>query len=246
MPSGENQKKSVATIDSKTFEFEIFTSLSDCSKKLNTSVKTISSMANIKNLNCYKGKTAVFYSDDEQLKTDIISFKEKRKILDNRKTELPETRICSCCKKELPLTIEFFHKGRNNIYIKDSFKRLCKECRVEEGKKRYNKNKDERSINFEKQSEYVFRRYKKLDKNKKDFNLTLDWVKENLQKPCTYCGFESNGFDRKDNSIGHTIDNCVPCCTECNNGRMNNFTHEEFFIIGDAIRQIKIKRKENE
>jgi hypothetical protein len=92
----------------------------------------------------------------------------------------------------------------------------------------------------------VFRRYKKLDRNKYYFNLTLDWVKENLIKPCIYCGFKSNGFDRKDNSIGHTIDNCVPCCTECNNGRMDNFTHEEFFIIGKAIRQIKIIRKENE
>lgn len=25
-----------------------------------------------------------------------------------------------------------------------------------------------------------------------------------------------NGIDRKDSSKGYTIDNCVPCCTECN------------------------------
>lgn len=160
MPSGENQKKSVVTIDSKTFEFEIFNSLSECAKKLNTSVKTISSMANTKNLNCYKGKTAIFYSDENQLKSDIINFKEKRKILDNRKTELPETRICSCCKKDLPLNSEFFHKGRNNIYIKDSFKRLCKECRKDEHFIYYNKNKEIRSNNFEKQAEHVLKMYK--------------------------------------------------------------------------------------
>jgi len=243
---GENQKKPVATIDSKTFEFEIFNSLSECSKKLNTSAKTISAMTNTKNLNCYKGKTAVFYRDDDQLKCDIVKFKEKRNMLDNRKNEMPEIRICYSCKKELPLTNEFFHQGRHSIYKKESLKRQCKECVSKRSKKNYIKNKEERSKNFEKQSEHVFRRYKKLDRYKTDFNLTLDWVKENLPKPCIYCGFESNGFDRKDNSIGHTINNCVPCCTECNNGRMDNFSHEEFFIIGDAIRQIKINRIENE
>lgn len=246
MSSGENQKKSVVTIDSETFETEFFNSLSDCAKKLNTSVKAISRVANDKNYYSHKGKTIVFFIDDNNLKNDILIYKEKIYNRINSKYEIPKTRICSVCKQEFPLTNEFFHKGRNTIYIKDTFRRECKECRIIEGRKRYSKDRDERIINFEKQSIYVFRRYKKLDKNKYFFNLTLDWVKENLIKPCVYCGFESNGFDRKNNSIGHTIDNCVPCCTECNNGRMDNFTHEEFFIIGKAIRQIKINRKENE
>ena len=247
MPSGENQKKSVATIDSITFDVEIFNSLSDCAKKLNTSVKAISRVANDENYYSHKGKTIVFYVDDNKLKNDIIIFKEKIHNRINGKYEMPETRVCSVCKQEYPLTDEFFHKGRKNtIYVKDTFKRECKKCRIIEGRKKYSKDKNERRINFEKQAEYVFRRYKKLDKNRKDFNLTLIWVKENLSKPCVYCGFESTGFDRKDNSIGHTIDNCVPCCTECNSGRMNNFSHEEFFIIGKAIRQIKINRNENE
>jgi hypothetical protein len=247
MSSGENQKKSVATIDSETFEVEIFNSLSECAKKLNTSVKAVSKVANDKNYYSHKGKTVVFYIDDEQLKNDIIIFKEKIYNRINGKYEIPETRICSVCKQEYPLTNEFFHKGRKNtIYIKDTFRRECKTCRVIEGRKRYNKDKDERLINYEKQVIHVFRRYKKLDKNKYFFNLTLDWIRENLSKPCVYCGFDSCGFDRKDNSLGHTNNNCVPCCIECNNGRMNNFTHEEFFIIGEAIRQIKINRKNNE
>jgi hypothetical protein len=46
---------------------------------------------------------------------------------------------------------------------------------------------------------------------------------------CHYCGIASsskgrsksssinvNGLDRKDNNIGYTINNCVPCCTTCN------------------------------
>lgn len=48
---------------------------------------------------------------------------------------------------------------------------------------------------------------------------------------CWYCGAEPsrpapnrrqdsglryNGIDRVDNSLGYTVDNCVPCCSECN------------------------------
>ncbi len=49
------------------------------------------------------------------------------------------------------------------------------------------------------------------------------------QEPCAYCGvrssksapekyqfFDYNGIDRVDNAEGYFIDNCVPCCTECN------------------------------
>ena len=214
MPSGENQKKSVATIDSDTFEVEIFHSLSDCAKKLNTSVKAVSRVANDKSYYSHKGKTIVFYTDYNKLNDDIIKFKEKRFKVENCKYELPKTRICGVCKQEFPLTDEFFHKGRNDKYIKNSLKRICKNCRKGEHFEYYNKNKEERTVNSEKQAIYVFKMYKKLDKNYTGFNFTIEWINHSLEKPCIYCGFKSTGFDRIDNSIGHTIDNCVPCCKE--------------------------------
>lgn len=62
---------------------------------------------------------------------------------------------------------------------------------------------------------------------------------------CVYCGDTSNiGLDRIDNNRGHEIGNVVPCCYECNCARNNNFTHEEMFVIGKAIREVKRKRKE--
>lgn len=54
-------------------------------------------------------------------------------------------------------------------------------------------------------------------------DLTVDWVKEQIQKGCTYkdqCGttdWRKVGLNRKDNSLPHTKDNCEPCCFECNN-----------------------------
>lgn len=64
------------------------------------------------------------------------------------------------------------------------------------------------------------------------FCLTLEQFYTLTSSPCHYCGvvgasatkakptsngaYVSNGIDRKDSSIGYTMDNCVPCCPLCN------------------------------
>lgn len=89
----------------------------------------------------------------------------------------------------------------------------------------------------------LYKSYKKTDKKKgRDFNLTLSFIEESLNKPCVYCGFPATGLDRLNNAIGHIEENCVPCCVECNVGRMDNFTHEEMKIIGQAIKIVKLNR----
>lgn len=77
--------------------------------------------------------------------------------------------------------------------------------------------------------------------------LTNDELRSIIENgKCIYCGDTYNiGLDRIDNSKGHTLDNVVPCCYECNVARGNNFTHEEMLIIGKAIAKIKQNRKKN-
>lgn len=51
-----------------------------------------------------------------------------------------------------------------------------------------------------------------------EFRLTLEEFKTFWQKECYYCG-ETNkevGIDRVDNSVGYTLENCVPSCRDCN------------------------------
>jgi hypothetical protein len=51
-----------------------------------------------------------------------------------------------------------------------------------------------------------------------DFELTDDEFADMVSRPCAYCsgGAGSNGVDRMDNSEGYALDNCTPCCAECN------------------------------
>ena len=78
--------------------------------------------------------------------------------------------------------------------------------------------------------------YKHKDKvnNTSICDIDIDWMIENIvNKPCYYCGDTHRiGCDRIDNSKGHTKDNVVPCCFECNCARNNNFTVDEMKIIG--------------
>lgn len=77
----------------------------------------------------------------------------------------------------------------------------------------------------------VWRRYKKEGLSFEDFY-------ELSQKNCFYCDclpinnnngeFYYNGLDRIDSSLGHTIDNVVSCCKDCNFAKQD-MTVKEFY-----------------
>ena len=106
----------------------------------------------------------------------------------------------------------------------------------------------------------LFSRYKiSAKKRNLEFNLTKEEFERLTQQNCFYCGNEPiqiayngqskrrkewskciyNGIDRKNNSEGYVIENCVPCCKKCNiaKGIMN---------INEFLRHInKIKEHQN-
>ena len=71
------------------------------------------------------------------------------------------------------------------------------------------------------------------DKNRGEGDLTKYWIIENIFNVgvCHYCGKKFDwtelGCDRKDSSLPHTKENCVPCCKDCNN-RKRTKSYEEF------------------
>lgn len=90
--------------------------------------------------------------------------------------------------------------------------------------------------------------YKCKDKKRGlSFNLTREFMERKIFEPCVYCGDTKRiGLDRIDNSKGHTEDNCVSCCYECNVARSDIFSYEEMFVLGKTIKQIKYLRGKNE
>jgi len=92
-------------------------------------------------------------------------------------------------------------------------------------------------------------------KNNIRFELTNDEIRQLTSSNCHYCGIEPlrisknksgkntykfNGIDKKDPKIGYILDNCVPCCWECNQLK-SDYTYEEF---NELINKIYINLKE--
>lgn len=90
-------------------------------------------------------------------------------------------------------------------------------------------------------SNYVLR----SKKHNRDFSLSYEQFIEITQKNCTYCNIKPcqkaksrtgeyiyTGLDRKDNNIGYTIENTLPCCWICNSVKGEYMTVEDmqFFM----------------
>ena len=82
------------------------------------------------------------------------------------------------------------------------------------------------------------------------FDLSTETFRALVTQPCWYCGREPyaisyrkrthyedgkrgllyTGIDRVDNYLGYTVDNCVPCCKQCNAAK-GKLTQKEFFEL---------------
>jgi hypothetical protein len=62
-------------------------------------------------------------------------------------------------------------------------------------------------------------------------------------KTCHYCHGElalaGGSLDRKNNRLGYTRANCVPCCTNCNMLKGHLLSYEETKIVVDILRKIR-------
>lgn len=91
------------------------------------------------------------------------------------------------------------------------------------------------------------------------FELSFEQFLYLVQQNCFYCNselsnlmkslsnngdFKYNGIDRKDNTKGYTIDNCVSCCETCNKAK-RDMSFEEFIRwgkrLGNNLNQIEEK-----
>jgi hypothetical protein len=71
------------------------------------------------------------------------------------------------------------------------------------------------------------------------FLLSLEEYNYLIKQPCHYCSKETGnngvGLDRKDNNIGYTFLNVLPCCGSCNRIRGDDLTVEEMEIAMKSV-----------
>lgn len=91
------------------------------------------------------------------------------------------------------------------------FTEAQKEKRRLKKKRAYYRYKKERNISW------ILRSLRsRAKRRKKSFCITREELSFFLSQPCFYCGDQSNGLDRIDNSLGYFIENCKASCTACN------------------------------
>lgn len=145
-------------------------------------------------------------------------------------------KICTDCNKEKVLN-EFY--TRPDVKSGDGYQSYCIECCKSRKHKWYEKRKYDFDV-----------RYKNLKSGAKQRNLELtisfseysDLMKQN----CHYCNASlekhiGTGLDRKINNIGYTKENSVPCCTECNVGKGEFYSYEEWIVMIKALLEFREK-----
>lgn len=113
----------------------------------------------------------------------------------------------------------------------------------------YQQHKDEKQVYNKEYRATPFGRaitlvnaYRKKDKkyNRGECTIDAQWIVDNVfsGQVCHYCG-ESDwkllGCVRKDSSLPHTPENCVPCCVECNNKKGLKSYHDYMKMIEKVV-----------
>lgn len=107
-------------------------------------------------------------------------------------------------------------------------------------------------------SNAIYKRYlKNAEKRNKEFLISKEQFLKISQQDCHYCGcppsttetmggangsFTYNGIDRKNNDIGYRIENCLPCCSDCN--WLKGSADYDMFL--DRVSKIAAHRSKNE
>lgn len=89
------------------------------------------------------------------------------------------------------------------------------------------------------------------------FELDIDEFKTLTSSKCHYCGadpssihygdsrlnpwfaYTYNGIDRKNNKIGYTVNNCLPCCTACNRAKLQT-SYDEFIVYLEKVANYRL------
>lgn len=167
-------------------------------------------------------------------------------------------KLCKACNLFFPLT--GFHLDNG---APDGFRHSCKECcnassrrhKARDPEKHRQYARDYRLANPDwvkgQMAAYQQRpngKFAKLKCEAKSRGIQVhfglkEYADKFYQKPCCYCGAASSpyghGVDRKDSSGDYTLDNCTPCCGECNVIKNDLITYEEMLAVAKLLKEMR-------
>ncbi|KKM81786.1 hypothetical protein LCGC14_1326270 [marine sediment metagenome] len=141
------------------------------------------------------------------------------------------TRKCSRCKIVKELCAKNFSQDKGRKF---GFAYWCKPCARKANKKWTDNNPESnraRALRWKRNNplKHKYKEYKHSAKRRGlVFPLTIKVFEDIIKEPCHFCGTKlAGGIDRKDNSQGYLIKNCLPCCQYCNRAKYTR-SYEEF------------------
>lgn len=140
-------------------------------------------------------------------------------------------RKCSTCQTSKDLCSANYSKSAKR---KHGFGYVCKVC-AKIAHKEWTDNNPEsnraRASRWKRNNplKHKYKEYKHSAKRRGlVFPLTIKVFEDIIKELCHFCGTKlAGGIDRKDNSQGYLIENCLPCCQYCNRAKYTR-SYEEF------------------
>lgn len=157
-----------------------------------------------------------------------------------------EVKYCKSCKIEHPLTSEYWYPKRDKLYGQCA-------VRARERRRIWSKNNKDKIRAYKRKNGYKYKeslkgRYSTLKKEckrrNKNLELSLEQYKDLVENSsCDYCSNDlpkqGTGLDRKNNNLDYTIENCVPCCYECNSIKGQFLTYEEMKEVSKLLQRLR-------
>lgn len=126
------------------------------------------------------------------------------------------------------------HQWRQSFGTMFSYEYWCREC---SHTSRFKPTK--KYVSIERSSGKCLSTYRRYDKARNFIcDLTIEDVIRAKSSLCIYCTRQATGFERIDNSLGHTQKNCVPACLRCNWMRGSYISHEVMLQVGLLLKEI--------
>ena len=99
---------------------------------------------------------------------------------------------------------------------------------------------DQTKLKFKYVQEPAYSRLKSIEVRAKKKNMPMELTQEFLsgllKSPCVYCLIKCNPeVDRKNNSLGYTMDNCVPACRRCNTIKNDHCSYDEMIKVATLM-----------